>query len=570
MANCVHRLRRLAALLCMLWCAVLGLSAPAHAAPPAPIDLQACIKPVLSGETAQSLAGNASAFDCNPAQSKKPSGSYWVRLDAAGHASNLSDPLKLRTPSVWADGHDITAFYADGSQYHFDVHKSQTSQYLFLGAALEFPLANKTTPLTTIMVKVENAANIRGVMLAPKLVTTSRSALDERNLAGYYGAFAGLCLALLVYNLALWRGMRSPFQLAYGAMVVTLLAYAFTSSGAAAYAFPELLNQDRLRINYILLSLAAATALIFLRHFLEEDILPKWFIRAAWAQAFLLVMAGSAFALLAPQSIKLLDAIYFIAFAPLPLYFFASIYYGWKRQSRLIGYMLVAWSAPVAVAAARTLHGMGFIPYHFLLDNSSLIAMTFEALVSSMAIGQRIRTITSDRDQAKAAERIANLVADLDSLTGLLNRRAFVRELMAEPRDWQLALVDIDHFKRVNDTLGHVEGDEVLVQVANALRAHAPETSLVARLGGEEFAIATIAPADGQGLVEPEKMLSAIRRTNMPGGYRITVSIGLARRVICEEMDWKILYRAADMALYRAKADGRDRHVDYSAERIAA
>jgi diguanylate cyclase (GGDEF)-like protein len=198
------------------------------------------------------------------------------------------------------------------------------------------------------------------------------------------------------------------------------------------------------------------------------------------------------------------------------------------------------------------------------------MAMAFEAMISSMAIGQRIRGITRDRDLAIAAERVANDLADKDALTGLLNRRAFVREMLAEPRDWQLVIVDIDHFKRVNDTLGHDGGDDVLVRLAETLRSNCPETSLVARLGGEEFAIATLAPFDGSGLVQPEALLKAVRRAKMPKGYRITASIGIARRVICEEQDWKVLYRAADMALYRAKAEGRDRHVDYSADRVAA
>ena len=56
----------------------------------------------------------------------------------------------------------------------------------------------------------------------------------------------------------------------------------------------------------------------------------------------------------------------------------------------------------------------------------------------------------------------------------------------------------------------------------------------------------------------------------MPGGYRVTASVGLATRAICEEQDWIVLYRAADMALYKAKAQGRDRHVDYSMGRAAA
>jgi diguanylate cyclase (GGDEF)-like protein len=283
------------------------------------------------------------------------------------------------------------------------------------------------------------------------------------------------------------------------------------------------------------------------------------------------VMAtGAAFAMLAPNWIVLLDRIYFISFVPLPAFFILALWFGWRKKSQYTLYLLLAWTAPVGVAFARSLHGVGLIPYSFALDNGSLIAMALEAMISSMAIGQRVRRIARERDGARHSAEIARELADRDSLTGLLNRRAFVRTLLEEAREWQLVLIDIDHFKRVNDTLGHADGDDVLVKVASALQAGCTDNALVARLGGEEFAIATAIKGDAGELVDPTQLLSAIRQTEMPGGYRVTASIGVARRAICEEQDWIVLYRAADMALYRAKAQGRDRHVDYSPEQIAA
>jgi diguanylate cyclase (GGDEF)-like protein len=534
------------------------------------LSLTPCVRMVALGDTAESIARQTTGFDCQARQNQLPSGDYWVKMDPGGVTGDVSDPLKLRSTSVWNDGQEIHAFYADGTHYSLAVPNHDVKNYLHLGARLEFPLAVTTQPVRTIVVRIHNSANIRGAILAPELVSTSESARDERNLAALYAAFGGLCLALFVYNLALWRGMRSPFQLAYGAMVLTLLAYAFTSSGAACLVFPDLGNQDRLRLNYLFLSLAAATAVVFLRHFMEANVLPRWFIRACWAQAALVMTTGVSFALLAPTAIHILDYAYFASFLPLPAFFLLTIWHGHRNGSKFVAYVMFAWSAPVAVAFARSLHGVGLIPYNFWLDNGSLIAMALEAMISSMAIGQRVRQIARDRDWARSTAEVASDLADKDALTGLLNRRSFLRHLLEEPREWQLVLVDIDHFKRVNDTLGHADGDEVLIKIAQALRDGSRETSLVARLGGEEFAIATIAPFNSPGLVDPEKLLAAIRKVAMPGGYRVTASIGVARRTICEEMDWKILYRAADMALYRAKAEGRDRHVDYSAERIAA
>ena len=532
--------------------------------------LSPCVRSVAPGDTVEQIAAEPRGFDCTSVQRTLPTGDYWVRMDANGMAGSISDPLRLRTASLWVDSHDIHIFYANGDHHRLIVPAHRTGDYIMLGARLEFPLAISDQPIDQIIVRVGNSPNIRGMFLAPELITTSKSARDERNLAALYAAFAGLCIALLVYNLALWRGMRSPFQLAYGAMVVALLAYAFTSSGTAAYMFPGIENHERLRLNYIFLASAAATALIFLRHFVEPHILPRWLIRLCWFQASAVMAAASAFAILAPRWISILDIAYFIGFLPLPIIFSLALFYSWRGRSQYTLYLLLAWSGPVAVAVARSLNGFGWLPYSFLLDNSSLIAMAVEAMISSMAIGQRVRRIARERDGAQQSAEIARALADRDSLTGLLNRRAFVRKLLDEPREWQLVLVDIDHFKRVNDTLGHVDGDAVLVRVADALKDGCAEDALVARLGGEEFAIATPTCGNAGPVADPDALLRAIRDTEMPGNYRITASIGVARRAICEEQDWIILYRAADIALYRAKADGRDRHVDYSNQPVAA
>lgn len=149
-------------------------------------------------------------------------------------------------------------------------------------------------------------------------------------------------------------------------------------------------------------------------------------------------------------------------------------------------------------------------------------------------------------------------MADTDPLTGLLNRRAFLRTLLERNSNWTLLLLDIDHFKRVNDSLGHAGGDEAIILFARALQAKMPNGALLARMGGEEFAIAY---RGDMMLIEPDELLAQIRKINLRDGYRITASIGIANRIVGSDDDWKILYRAADMALYRAKSSGRDRFV---------
>jgi diguanylate cyclase (GGDEF)-like protein len=159
------------------------------------------------------------------------------------------------------------------------------------------------------------------------------------------------------------------------------------------------------------------------------------------------------------------------------------------------------------------------------------------------------------------ANRRLDHLARHDVLTGLLNRRAFVEDaeamVGAERRLW-LLMADVDHFKRINDTLGHAAGDAALRHVAAALRDRAPPGAIVARIGGEEFAI--LVPGAGQqqdGIREMTDRLRAdLRGFDLPG-QPLTCSFGLAMGQQAEALD--TLLARSDGALYQAKQDGRDR-----------
>lgn len=158
-----------------------------------------------------------------------------------------------------------------------------------------------------------------------------------------------------------------------------------------------------------------------------------------------------------------------------------------------------------------------------------------------------------------------------DPLTGLYNRRAFDQELTRQQRQQRpdgerqtglaLLLADLDHFKRVNDTHGHVVGDQMLVHVARLLREGARSTDTVARLGGEEFAIVMADTTPESAAVAAERLRALLAATPLQiegSSVPITVSIGLAVGALGETGATPLL-RRADAALYRAKAGGRDR-----------
>ena len=129
-----------------------------------------------------------------------------------------------------------------------------------------------------------------------------------------------------------------------------------------------------------------------------------------------------------------------------------------------------------------------------------------------------------------------------------------------------LLIADVDHFKRVNEMIGHDGGDEVLRVVARALRNAVPPDALVARIGGEEFAILL----DATNAIAPDAVLDRLRNQRMPFDITVTASIGACTGPLLHESDWKLLYNCADRALFAAKAAGRDRAREEPAVCIAA
>lgn len=156
-------------------------------------------------------------------------------------------------------------------------------------------------------------------------------------------------------------------------------------------------------------------------------------------------------------------------------------------------------------------------------------------------------------------------LARLDSLTGALNRRAL--EVVADT-EWErhsryrlplaVLMVDIDHFKAINDNYGHSTGDAVLRHFSHLLRSGIRQHEVIVRYGGEEFMI--LAPnTDLDGAVQlAERIQRLIRTVPFDSAIVITASFGVAAQVPLPDSSWRALVETADQRLYRAKAAGRD------------
>ncbi|MER9330543.1 PleD family two-component system response regulator [Mesorhizobium sp. M0152] len=180
------------------------------------------------------------------------------------------------------------------------------------------------------------------------------------------------------------------------------------------------------------------------------------------------------------------------------------------------------------------------------------------------------RALRESQRQLISANLELERLTRIDGLTGLGNRRYFDEYLAAE---WKRAfrtkgplsvlMIDADNFKRYNDAYGHMAGDEVLKQIAHAIQTGAGRSNdLAARYGGEEFVIVLVDASMEHANAIAFRLVQSVRDLNIPhDSGRVTVSVGVATTVPNENESPNDLVKAADLALFRAKSEGRDRVV---------
>jgi diguanylate cyclase (GGDEF)-like protein len=171
----------------------------------------------------------------------------------------------------------------------------------------------------------------------------------------------------------------------------------------------------------------------------------------------------------------------------------------------------------------------------------------------------RIHSLLKNEEHAnKKLENMTNR----DALTGAYNRRFLTRFLESELGDGKnlcIIMLDIDHFKKINDTWGHMFGDEVLVRFASTVQENLRKSDVLARMGGEEFVVALGEMELPKAEEVAERIRKSVGEIRFQNGAHITVSIGLVQAKAGEKMD--LILSRADKCLYKAKNSGRNRVV---------
>lgn len=188
-----------------------------------------------------------------------------------------------------------------------------------------------------------------------------------------------------------------------------------------------------------------------------------------------------------------------------------------------------------------------------LRETRRLVRRSDRAELEMTLLNQRLQDLASELEYR----------ATHDPLTGVLNRAAIIERVNqhAQQNDLALIVLDIDHFKRVNDSFGHPIGDTVILGVVNCLKAVVPRCAHIGRVGGEEFTVLLPhreAPASEQ-VAETMRKAIETREFGLPDGSRITASFGVSH--LTRGGCFDDAYGLADEALYVAKRGGRNQVV---------
>ena len=180
--------------------------------------------------------------------------------------------------------------------------------------------------------------------------------------------------------------------------------------------------------------------------------------------------------------------------------------------------------------------------------------------------GDLLKALAKRNAKLAKSNKKLKLLASTDALTGLYNRCFFEEKIDGEMKcsdrnqdEFSLISFDVDHFKRVNDTWGHLAGDDVLKQTAAIAQGAVPRSAMLIRFGGDEFIVLLPHTPQSTAAEVAEAIRAALEQGAFRGGGKITASFGVAERKTAEP--FKLWYKRADAALYRAKNLGRNQVV---------
>ncbi|MFB2706356.1 sensor domain-containing diguanylate cyclase [Marinobacter shengliensis] len=515
-------------------------------------------------------------------------GAFWLRVPVDPKPTNrvleIAFPLLDEVSVYWERDGQIVESHLTGDTRPFNTRPIIHRNFVFL-------VPSNTEPVVAwVRVKTQGAVQI------PVAVTPSATFLaDDQFSYGWQAMFLGIVVALSLYNLFLFVIVRHTTYLWYVLTVVSTGMIQLNFNGLLFQWFwPDLPGLNRY-FTVPVISFAMFCAVVFTIKFLA--VRQYSLVSYRILQGLIVACAFTfLYGLLGPyqSGIALVSG---IAVFATPAAWLIGLYV-WRQGQVLAGFYVLAWTPLLVGHLVLAVSKLGWMPTSPVTELVPQAGVAIEVILLSFALAYRINMERRRRQEAQEhalkVQQQANLTLEArvrerteeleraneqlkaisltDGLTHVANRRRFDEKLEIEwgralrhEHELSLLLLDIDHFKRVNDELGHLTGDDCLVALAGILQAEVQRAGdLVARYGGEEFAI-LLPTTDSEGaLLVAERIRKAVAGTPMvtreqDAPVPLTISVGVATMLPARGVSSPELVRRADEALYAAKDNGRNR-----------
>jgi diguanylate cyclase (GGDEF)-like protein len=473
--------------------------------------------------------------------------------------NGLEVPLVMRlgVGTTWLDhvyvyqtqGDELLASWASGDEAGAPDGPSAVSP----GEGFAFPV--RVPPgFSEIFIRVDS---VDPMILPVNLSVPPEGMRMERTLHYVYGLIYGYLLALIAYNMMVWVGLRKAGYLLYALYLCSFIALNVSYTGHGySFWWPQSLYFQRYAAP-VAMVLFGSCGFAFASNFLRlRRHAPS--IRRGLAMACISAMAVMATCVLADWH----EPAVWTGFVFMLCFVIGMVTLGVlavRRQLRVANYFLVAMLFGMSGMGTSLLCAWGLLPSNLMTDHGVEVGVLVESTLLALALARDIRGYEEARNRAE-------LLARVDTLTGLFNRRAFFERATGlwntasrRSRPLTVAMLDIDHFKSINDRYGHATGDVVLKTVAELLTTTCRTSDVISRWGGEEFLLLLPETTLEQGSLLAERLRNAIERREIAveeGSLRATVSIGVAD--LRGQPNLEALIGDADQWLYRAKGSGRN------------
>lgn len=523
---------------------------------------------------------------------------YWVRFN-------------LRAPSVSPGGWvlQLSRGWAHADLYYeqdgrISVLRTGTflppSERALASSFLLLPLPLESNRATTFYLHLAGDTGRYGEArtLAGTIQRLDANQVTRRNALFAQGIYGGIILALVLYNLILYGAIAERAYLYYSLYVLTFGSVWILRTGFFfQYLWPHHpVVESEAPFYFVVLAILFSS--LFVRQFLATRDQSKWVDRTLLAILFF----SAALCVLRISGDRNTSTLLLAVDGLVTTIFFAAVGVLFLlRGFRPARFFLAAWALQLIGNVLYIVAFVRLIPFNFVTYNAAQIGSGVESILLAFALADRVNLLKREKDkkqlqytrelQEQVTQRTEELTSTVeklktaaitDPLTGLSNRRhvdaaiqpwiaelqrARIRNSPEAPRRYlAVCLADLDHFKLINDELGHAVGDKVLQAAADTLRQNVRATAILARWGGEEFLILDHVTGPQEDLLMAERLRLSIVDECQPIflaiGRSVSLSLGVLRYPFSvtypELLSWDHCLALADHALYRAKKAGRN------------